>query len=95
MAGLGFYDYGACIYSPKLLHTQEFIMDSKGCIGRLVYYGFFMLLPVVGYFLKNKYTTIELFGHQFNTMITIFPIYFILTLIVIWRLNIERKPSQK
>ena len=70
-------------------------MDNKGCKGQLFYLGSVILLPIVVYFLKNKYTTIELFGHQFNTMMTIFPIYFILTLIVIWKLNIERKPPRK
>jgi hypothetical protein len=68
-------------------------MDSRGCTQHLFYFISFALLPVVVYFLKNKYTTIELFGQQFNTMTTIFPVYFILTLVVI--LIGLRKPPRK
>jgi hypothetical protein len=68
-------------------------MDRRGCMGHLFYLSSLALLPVVVYFLKNRYTTIELFGQQFNSMTTIFPVYFILTLVVIL-LGI-RKPPRK
>ena len=67
-------------------------MDREGCSGRLIYYANLVILPIVVYILKNKYTTIELFGSQFDTMVTIFPLYFIISLISIYLFNIKKPP---
>jgi len=70
-------------------------MDIKNVMGNVFYYGFFWILPVVGYYLKNKYTTIEVMGMQFSTMVTVFPVYFILTAIIIFVSNKKRDSLQK
>jgi uncharacterized membrane protein YhaH (DUF805 family) len=59
-------------------------MNVKNFMRNAFYYVSVVMLPVVVYYLKNKYTTIEIGGNQFSTMSTIFPAYFILTLIIIW-----------
>ncbi len=59
-------------------------MNIKNYIGNVFYLISIVTLPVVVYYLKNKYTTIDVAGNQFSTMSTIFPAYFILTLIIIW-----------
>ncbi len=65
-------------------------MNIKSVMGNVFYYGFVALLPVVVYYLKNKFTNIEVIGNQFSTMITIFPAYIILTTILIFTFNTKR-----
>jgi hypothetical protein len=75
-------------------------MRIKNFTGNMFYYVSVVMLPIVVYYLKNKYTTIEIAGNQFSTMSTIFPVYFTLTLIILWRLWIpaikrEREMSKR
>ena len=67
----------------------------KSCLGYLFSYGFVVLLPFVINYLKHKYTTIELMGRQFDTMVTFFPAYVILALIVIYIVSDKRGPPKK
>jgi hypothetical protein len=70
-------------------------MDSNGCIGPIFSAVFVASTPIVVYYLENKYTTIELLGHQFDSMETVFPVYAIVAIIIAYLSNTKRKPPPK
>jgi hypothetical protein len=70
-------------------------MDRNGCIGPVFPAVFVALTPIVVYYLEDKYTTIELLGHQFDTMETVFPVYAIVGIIIAYLSNTKRKSPKK
>jgi hypothetical protein len=66
-------------------------MINRGCFDLILKLGLVVLSPVIAYYLKYEFTTIELFGNRFNTMSILFPIYVIVAVILGYGVTVKRK----